>query len=237
MAENRPEYRNPKIPRSVKVYTIGQESRHLIINNIPAISGEEEIIQDLLNKCWIYGQIKEWRLLEKEKEDKGVHFTNRIYVQYSTIDQSRLAKNKLSGFVFYANLLQASYAPEYDSIDDLRFKFQNRQSTVYRRLQQLAKENYKMNHPHYNMKKRKRSNSSTMTEKEKDEKKDHHPQQVQQQQHAQQLPSLMVSKLPSCNTTTITQSNHDNSHYYHHHHHTVKLTTPSSINQNQRRRI
>ncbi|CAO3616557.1 unnamed protein product [Cunninghamella echinulata] len=151
MATNRPEYRDPRFPQSVKVYTVAQESQHIIIKNIPALSGEESIIQDLLKQCGLYGDIIEWRLLEKEKDQNP--FMNILYVHYSTIDQGRLAKNKLSGHIFYATRLQVNYAPEYDSVDDIRLKIQNRQISVYKRLQQLAKENNKKTH---NNKKRKR---------------------------------------------------------------------------------
>ncbi|KAI9301596.1 hypothetical protein BJ944DRAFT_271256 [Cunninghamella echinulata] len=151
MATNRPEYRDPHFPRSVKVYTVAQESQHIIIKNIPALSGEEAIIQDLLKQCGLYGDIIEWKLLEKQKDQDP--FTNILYVHYSNIDQGRLAKNKLSGHIFYASRLQVNYAPEHDSVDDIRLKIQNRQISVYKRLQQLAKET---NRNARNHKKRKR---------------------------------------------------------------------------------
>ncbi|KAI8081765.1 uncharacterized protein BX664DRAFT_341242 [Halteromyces radiatus] len=130
MALNRPEYREPKIPRAVVVYTIAQESRHIIIKNIPALSGEETTIQHLLSKCSLYGTVENSQSLNRIEEASPSFTLPPLLVTYSNIDEARLAKRKMDDKVFYANLLQVYYAPQYDTVEDLRVKFDKRRTAV-----------------------------------------------------------------------------------------------------------
>ncbi|ORZ10129.1 hypothetical protein BCR42DRAFT_422790 [Absidia repens] len=139
MAMNRPEYRDAKTPRAVTVYTVAQESRHVVFRNVPALSGEETIIQDLLNRCGLYGTVETWRQLDKhhqqqqqqqEQSQQSIEsFTlSPLLVTFTTIDEARWVKRKMDDQVFYANLLQVSYAPEYDTVNDIRLKLENRRT-------------------------------------------------------------------------------------------------------------
>jgi hypothetical protein len=139
MALNRPDYRDAKTPRAVTVYTIAQESRHLLVTNIPALSGDQEsIIQDLVTKCGQYGTVETWRLLDDNKHDTGSFTLPPLLVTLATIDEARWMKRRMDDKVFYANLLQVAYAPDYDSVADLRAKVANRHLRVYKHLQSLS---------------------------------------------------------------------------------------------------
>lgn len=139
MALNRPDYRDAKTPRAVTVYTIAQESRHLLVTNIPALSGEQEsIIQDLVTKCGHYGTVETWRLLDNNKHYTDSFTLPPLLVTLATVDEARWMKRKMDDKVFYANLLQVAYAPDYDSVADLRAKVANRRVRVHRHLQTLS---------------------------------------------------------------------------------------------------
>ncbi|KAI8341386.1 hypothetical protein BC941DRAFT_416718 [Chlamydoabsidia padenii] len=149
MALNRPDYRDAKTLRAVTVYTIAQESRHLVFTNIPSLSGTESILQDLLTKCGLYGNVETWHLVEKHQDTWIKRWPQQpftlqpLVITFSTIDEARWVKRKMDDQNFYANLLQVNYAPEYDTLMDLRVKLADRRARIYKQLDYLSTEGNK----------------------------------------------------------------------------------------------
>ncbi|KAI7904220.1 uncharacterized protein BX663DRAFT_504349 [Cokeromyces recurvatus] len=138
MAANRLEYRNPKRQRAVCVYTISQESRYLIIENVPSLG----VTQQLLDYCQQFGAIEEHRLLDEHSS--STEYTDVYLIQYTNIKSARIAKHKMDDRPFYTNLLRVNYAPEYETLEDIRKKFKDRYQTIFNR------NNKKRRHHHNN---------------------------------------------------------------------------------------
>ncbi|CAO3589014.1 unnamed protein product [Absidia cylindrospora] len=169
MAMNRPEYRDAKTPRAVTVYTVAQELRHVVLN-VPALSGEETIISDLLNRCGLYGTVEAWRQLDKQQQSNESFTLSPLLVTFATIDEARWVKRKMDDQVFYANLLQVSYAPEYDTVNDIRLKLENRRTRVYSKLHHHA-----FDSNDGNKKKARRTNKQWRPQRQGDEYQDYVP--------------------------------------------------------------
>ncbi|KAI8370371.1 uncharacterized protein BYT42DRAFT_548650 [Radiomyces spectabilis] len=128
MATNRPEYRDSRTPRAVKVYTIAQESRYLLIENVPALNLSDELLRTLSK----FGSVEIFRKVEGS--DGGEQFSDVYWAQFDTIAASRLAKRMLDDKPFYANLLRISYDFEHETPEDIRAKIQDRQIVVSNKL-------------------------------------------------------------------------------------------------------
>ncbi|KAI9318793.1 hypothetical protein BX666DRAFT_2026216 [Dichotomocladium elegans] len=122
----RPEYRDAKTPRAVRVYTIAQESRYIVFENVPALG----LVSDLLKQCATFGPVEDHRLLDRVPRPE---FTETVWVKFYTWRAARLAKLTMDDKPFFHNLLRVSYAPEYESIDDARNKLQEHRHSVARR--------------------------------------------------------------------------------------------------------
>jgi hypothetical protein len=130
---NRPPYRNGKKLRAVKVYTIAQESKYLLIQNIPAISG---VLEQLLPYFNQYGNIEQyWRLDGYERKDPkdDEQFIDTILIKFVQIHQARLAKCRLDDMNFMGSNLHICYAPECENLEDLREKMMERRTIVERK--------------------------------------------------------------------------------------------------------
>lgn len=127
----RPPYRDGRKARAVKVYTIAQESKYLLVQNIPAIAG---VMEQLLPYFSQYGTIEQCCKLDGyEREDAETRFCETALIKFGQIHQARLAKWKLDDWNFMGEVLHICYAPECETIDDLREKFVERRTNVQRR--------------------------------------------------------------------------------------------------------
>lgn len=125
----RPPYRNGKKLRAVKVYTIAQESKYLLIQKIPSIAGVMEQLIPYFNQ---YGTIENyWKLDNYEKKEQ--EFVDTVLIKFVRIDQARLAKCKLDDMNFLGSILHICYAPECENLDDLRDKLLERRTIVQHR--------------------------------------------------------------------------------------------------------
>ena len=126
----RPPYRDGKKPRAVKVYTIAQESKYLLVQNLPAIGNA---LDELLLKFNQYGTIEQhWRLDGYEPIDAD-EFFDTILVKYRLIQQARIVKCQLDDWNFLGSNLHICYAPECESLDDVREKLADRRTISRRR--------------------------------------------------------------------------------------------------------
>ncbi|UJR15509.1 hypothetical protein I4U23_002450 [Adineta vaga] len=129
----RPPYRNGKKSRAVKVYTIAQESKYLLVQNIPSIAGVSEQLLPHFNQ---YGTIEQfWKLDGYERKDirDDDQFLDTMLIKYVQISRARLAKCRLDDMNFMGSSLHVCYAPECENLDDLREKIHDRKVVVQRK--------------------------------------------------------------------------------------------------------
>jgi len=127
---NRPPYRNGKKLRAVKVYTIAQESKYLLIQNIPSIAG---IMEQLLPYFNQYGTMEQYWKIDgyiRKDTNENEQFFDTILIKFVQIYQARLAKCRLDDMNFMGSNLHICYAPEYENLEDLREKLTERRTIV-----------------------------------------------------------------------------------------------------------
>ncbi|KAM7251089.1 hypothetical protein ACFE04_022972 [Oxalis oulophora] len=112
---------------AVRVYTVCDESRYLIVRNVPALGCGDE-----LGKLFAsYGDIEECKPMDAEDCDE---YTDVYFINFRLISCARFAKRKLDEFVFLGNRLKVSYAPEFESLSDTKDKLESRRKQVLSRL-------------------------------------------------------------------------------------------------------
>ncbi|KXJ69054.1 hypothetical protein RP20_CCG000357 [Aedes albopictus] len=131
----RPLYRKSKKPTAVKVYSVATESRHLLIFGVPQISLAKEL-KDQLRR---HGNIQLLQNVTADIKASGSFdveaFTDVFYAKFEKLDKARRAKKFLDAKNFYGGILHISYAPERESVDDLRQKLDQRKREVEYRIQ------------------------------------------------------------------------------------------------------
>ncbi|CAH0475357.1 unnamed protein product [Peronospora belbahrii] len=122
---------------SVRVFTVANESRYVVVRNVPALG----VIDDLLKRLSLYGKVCEYRLLDHEDDrqealqfeggiDDNDEFTDTVWVQYETVNNARHAKVRGVQKSFYGNRLQISYAPHFESREDTADKLAQRRKLL-----------------------------------------------------------------------------------------------------------
>eukprot|EP01018_Ginkgo_biloba_P009302 Gb_33918 [translate_table: standard] len=124
---SRPAYRKKGEPPAVRVYTVCDESRYLVVRNVPALG----CIDELVKLFGVYGPIEEYRLLDEEECEP---FTDVYWIKFVHISNARFAKRKLDEYKFLGNLLQVTYAPEYETLLDTKEKLEERRHVVLNRI-------------------------------------------------------------------------------------------------------
>ncbi|ETK79961.1 hypothetical protein F441_14491 [Phytophthora nicotianae CJ01A1] len=126
--------------RSVRVFTVANESRYVVVRNVPALG----VIEDLLKRLSLYGKVCEYRLLDhaddreaalqfEDASNDDSEFTDTVWVQYETVNNARHAKARGVQKPFYGNKLQMSYAPQFESREDTGDKLAQRRQLLQRR--------------------------------------------------------------------------------------------------------
>ncbi|XP_031630076.1 RNA-binding protein 48 isoform X2 [Contarinia nasturtii] len=137
---NRLRYRDGRKLTAVKVYTVVNESKHLMVFGVPRINLYQEIKQ-LFAKHGKLTEVK--RVTDELKANDTVQieqFTDCYYVKYEKVHQARLAKARIDRKNFYGGILHVSYAPEYETVSDVREKLKYRKQDVLYRLKQNTRE-------------------------------------------------------------------------------------------------
>uniref|UniRef100_A0A2P2MYC2 RNA-binding protein 48 n=1 Tax=Rhizophora mucronata TaxID=61149 RepID=A0A2P2MYC2_RHIMU len=114
-------------PPAVRVYTVCDESRYLMVKNVPALGCGD----DLLKLFSSHGDIEDFKPMDAEDCEP---FTDVYWVKYRLVCNARFAKRKLDEFVFLGNRLQVSYAPHFESLSDTKDKLEGRRKEVLARL-------------------------------------------------------------------------------------------------------
>ncbi|XP_064993561.1 uncharacterized protein LOC135665986 [Musa acuminata AAA Group] len=119
--------RDRDVPPAVRVYTVCDESRYLIVRNVPALGCGD----DLSRLFGSYGEIEECKPMDAEDCDP---FTDVYWIKFSQVSNARFAKRKLDESVFLGNLLKVSYAPQFESVLDVKEKLEGRTKEVLGRI-------------------------------------------------------------------------------------------------------
>ncbi|CAN4127841.1 unnamed protein product [Withania somnifera] len=112
---------------AVRVYTVCDESKYLIVRNVPALGCADQLSQLFST----YGQIEECKPMDAEDSEP---FTDVFWIRFCRVDNARFAKRKLDESVFLGNRLQVSYAPQFESLDETIEKLEARRKEVLARL-------------------------------------------------------------------------------------------------------
>ncbi|KAL5725104.1 hypothetical protein ACHQM5_008284 [Ranunculus cassubicifolius] len=119
--------RNKDEPPATCVYTVCDESRYLIVKNVPALGCGD----DLLILFRTYGEIQECKPMDEEDCER---FTDVYWIKFLQVSSARFAKRKLDEFVFLGNKLHVTYAPHFESLSDTKEKLECRRREVLSRL-------------------------------------------------------------------------------------------------------
>ncbi|XP_050521707.1 RNA-binding protein 48 [Daktulosphaira vitifoliae] len=129
--ENRPKYRQGRKLTAVKVYTVNDESQHLLIRGVPSIN----LFDEVQKLCIRYGHVSCIKQVQFEEQEQ---FTQCFHVIYYNIQSARFAKKQIDTKNFFGSILNVCYAPELESIQQTKIKLQVRDADVSRQLAKLG---------------------------------------------------------------------------------------------------
>lgn len=137
---SRPSYRASRKQTAVKVYSVASESRHLLVFGVPQI----DLLRELKAEFRRYGTVQlVQNVTEAVKATGSVPiepFTDVFHVHFEKLERARLAKRQLDARNFYGGILHISYAPERETIEELRQKLVQRRREVAFRVSTAKKQ-------------------------------------------------------------------------------------------------
>ncbi|XP_059047322.1 RNA-binding protein 48 [Achroia grisella] len=122
-------YRQGRKLTAVKVYTINNESNHLLIFGVPSLNLRQET-KSLFAK---FGKLLQFNITSHESEQ----FTETYHAKYEQIQSARVAKRMLDTKNFYGGSLHVCYAPELEDINETKHKLMQRKQNVLFRLRNM----------------------------------------------------------------------------------------------------
>ncbi|XP_054163313.1 RNA-binding protein 48-like [Oppia nitens] len=123
----RSRYRSGRRETAVKVMTICDESRYLLIHRVHDIKGD--VKQELHRLCHRYGPIDSLNLTDYPKCEE---FTKVYLIKYRRFVDAVRAKKSLDDRNFLGSVLHVCYAPELETLDETRDKLHQRLTYVSR---------------------------------------------------------------------------------------------------------
>lgn len=179
--ETRPKYRRGRKLTAVKVFTISDESKYLLVTNVHATKLEN----DVLKMCSSFGMVKQFSEVQNYPQEP---FTQTFLVQFINLQAAKTAKRMIDEKNFYGKMLHVCYAPEYETVGDVKEKVQHRLRSVTSRVKHLEKENAKLSH---NRKSGKRKgNGNTCTELKRRKLQGPVDNRIKNNNHNRQSPSF-----------------------------------------------
>lgn len=118
-------------PAAVCVYTVCDESKYLVVRNVPALGCGDE----LGTLFSTYGPLEECKPMDAEDCEE---YTDVFFIKFSQVSNARFAKRKLDESAFLGNRLQVSYAPQFESVEDTKEKLEVRRKEVLGRIRSPA---------------------------------------------------------------------------------------------------
>ncbi|GAA0143808.1 hypothetical protein LIER_04407 [Lithospermum erythrorhizon] len=128
-------------PVAVRVYTVCDESKYLIVRNVPSLGCGDELFKLFST----YGDVEECKPMDAVDSEP---FTDVYWIKFHQVNNARFAKRKLDEFVFIGNRLQVSYAPQFETLADTKEKLEGRTKEVLGRLNYLSIEKSYYKHLH-----------------------------------------------------------------------------------------
>lgn len=86
------------------------------------------VVNDLVKLFSIYGTVEDHKVLHEYPTCDEFHEV--VLIKFLKIQNARCAKIKLDKYVFYGSSLHVCYVPEYEDLNDLREKLNERQVIV-----------------------------------------------------------------------------------------------------------
>lgn len=127
---SRPAYRASRKQTAVKVYSVASESRHLLVFGVPQI----DLLREIKTEFKRHGTVQlVQNVTEAIKATGSVPiepFTDVFHVQFEKLERARRAKKLLDNRNFYGGILHISYAPERETIEELRQKLRQRRREI-----------------------------------------------------------------------------------------------------------
>ncbi|XP_050071196.1 RNA-binding protein 48 [Anopheles maculipalpis] len=132
--QNRPLYRRSRQLTAVRVYSVANESRHLLVFGVPQINLLRELRQELVR----FGALESisnitdgWQRDHDGSDELMLEpFTDVFHVCFAKLEKARQAKKLLDARNFYGGILHISYAPERESVQEVRAKLNQRRAEV-----------------------------------------------------------------------------------------------------------
>lgn len=119
----RAKYRQGRKLTAVRVYTVNDESKYLLVNGVPAI----KISKELEMLCQRYGDVECLHMLPHYPHED---YTEVYLVKYHVLKSARFAKRQMDGKSFYGQVLHVCYAPELETVEETREKLQERRKSI-----------------------------------------------------------------------------------------------------------
>ncbi|KAJ4804104.1 RNA-binding protein 48 [Rhynchospora pubera] len=114
-------------PVAVRVYTVCDESKYLIVRNVPSLGCGEEL-KRLFES---YGPVEECKPMDAEDCEP---YTDVFFIKFSQVSNARFSKRKLDESVFLGNRIQVTYAPQFETLSDTKEKLEVRRREVLSRI-------------------------------------------------------------------------------------------------------
>ncbi|XP_058055829.1 RNA-binding protein 48 [Anopheles bellator] len=134
--QNRPLYRRSRQLTAVRVYSVANESRHLLVFGVPQIDLLRELRQEFA-RIGKLETVENITAIWQQHRDNGESdtltlepFTDVFHVCFVKLEKARQAKRSLDARNFYGGVLHISYAPERETVAEVRAKLSQRRSEV-----------------------------------------------------------------------------------------------------------
>lgn len=123
LCQTRSRYRQGRKLTAIKVFTIADESRYILIQKVPKLSGVN-VREDLREICEKFGKIEQFELVNypDEEEHRQESFENIYLIKYDRITDAIRAKKHLDDREFLGSILHVCYSPEHETTDDIQKK-------------------------------------------------------------------------------------------------------------------
>ncbi|XP_043272046.1 RNA-binding protein 48 isoform X1 [Venturia canescens] len=123
LCQTRAPYRQGRKLTAVKVYTVNDESSHIIINGVPKL----QLLGDVSKMVTPYGSVKRIELILDYPVEE---FTEAFHINFERIQSARIAKRFIDGKNFFGGLLHVFYAPELETVAETRKKLVQRRRDI-----------------------------------------------------------------------------------------------------------
>ncbi|XP_011163989.1 RNA-binding protein 48 [Solenopsis invicta] len=133
LCHTRPLYRQGKKLTAVKVYTINDESQHLLLCGVPQLQLGEEIKKLI----YPYGSVKAIQLVTEYPSEE---FTETYHIHYAHIQSARIAKRSIDNKNFFGGILHVCYVPELETIEETKAKLIQRRKDVATQIKRIQQE-------------------------------------------------------------------------------------------------